>query len=94
MKLILSAFTALLLLSACANNENKATSADAAHETSMQHNAATDNKFADVQFALDKDPVCQMPLSAGVSDTAVIDGKVYGFCAIECKDTYVKEHRK
>ena len=93
MKRILAFATALLFLVACNNQANETTehSSHAMPETGAQ--AADENKYADVQFALDKDPVCQMPLTAGIADTAVIDGKIYGFCATECKDTYIKEHR-
>ncbi len=86
-------FAVALFLSACTNSDNKTESANTTHESAM-HSAPQENKFADVQFASDKDPVCQMPLSAGIADTAVIDDNIYGFCAIECKETYVKENRK
>ena len=38
-----------------------------------------------------KDHVCGMPVSAGISDTAHFNAKVYGFCSKECKDEFVKE---
>jgi len=31
-----------------------------------------------------------MPVSAGVNDTAHYKGKVYGFCATECKNEFLK----
>ena len=93
MKRILAFATALLFLAACNNQQNETAenSNHAMPEAGAQ--APEENKYANVQFALDKDPVCQMPLTAGIADTAVIDGKIYGFCATECKDTYIKEHR-
>lgn len=35
-----------------------------------------------------KDPVCGMPVTAGITDTAHYKGKVYGFCASECKKMF------
>jgi YHS domain-containing protein len=43
-----------------------------------------------VAFAVKKDLVCGMPLSAGISDTAHYKGGIYGFCAVECKAEFVK----
>ena len=31
-----------------------------------------------------KDFICEMPVSAGISDTCHVDGKAYGFCSHEC----------
>lgn len=86
--------TALLFIS-CGNNQNEtATHTDETEATDHVMPVNNSDKYAHLQFAIEKDPVCMMPLSAGISDTAVIDGKIYGFCAPQCKETYVKEHRK
>ncbi|MBL0145249.1 MAG: YHS domain-containing protein [Chitinophagaceae bacterium] len=50
-----------------------------------------DSAFKNVVFDAKKDLVCQMPVTAGVSDTAHYKGKVYGFCAKECKDEFLKD---
>ncbi|GAB3772291.1 hypothetical protein GCM10028818_12320 [Spirosoma horti] len=34
------------------------------------------------------DPVCKMPLSSGVTDTATYAGKPYEFCSKMCKDRF------
>lgn len=47
--------------------------------------------FSMLQFASQKDTTCGMPISAGVLDTAVVDGKIYGFCSKECKDEFEKK---
>ena len=47
--------------------------------------------FSKVQFASKLDYSCFMPLTAGVGDTAIVNGKVYGFCSKECKDEFMKD---
>ncbi len=55
-------------------------------------------KFADVKFASKRDTTCGMPLSAGLEDTVILNGKVYGFCSGECKDDFItllkKQHKR
>lgn len=36
------------------------------------------------------DPTCGMPVSAGIIDTSTVKGKLYGFCAKECKEEFLK----
>jgi YHS domain-containing protein len=50
--------------------------------------------FADVAFAVKKDLICGMPLAAGIADTAHYKGKVYGFCATECKTEFLASPQK
>ena len=35
-----------------------------------------------------KDPTCEMPVTAGISDTAHYKDKVIGFCSAGCKDEF------
>jgi len=49
------------------------------------------NRFESVIFASQKDTICGMPLTAGVEDTMHVDGKIYGFCAPECKEEFSKQ---
>lgn len=35
------------------------------------------------------DPVCNMPVKGNLSDTALIDNKVWGFCSSSCKEKYL-----
>jgi len=37
-----------------------------------------------------RDFICGMPVTAGIADTAHYKGKVYGFCASECKSEFLK----
>lgn len=43
-----------------------------------------------LKFASKEDPTCGMPIAGGIADTATVDGKLYGFCAKECKDEFLK----
>ncbi|HOZ91613.1 MAG TPA: YHS domain-containing protein [Bacteroidia bacterium] len=45
----------------------------------------------DIALASDIDPVCKMSVKEEFSDTAMYDGKIYGFCASACKEDFVKE---
>jgi YHS domain-containing protein len=87
----------LLLMAACNNAEKKAevkeqtkTEAKEQTEDHAMKPAADSIDISKIQFASKIDPTCGMPISAGISDTAVINGKVYGFCAKECKDEFLK----
>jgi putative intracellular protease/amidase/YHS domain-containing protein len=46
--------------------------------------------FKTMKFDNKKDFICGMPVTAGVADTANYKGKVYGFCATECKEEFTK----
>ncbi len=37
-----------------------------------------------------KDMVCGMPVTAGIEDTLHYKGKLYGFCARQCKEEFIK----
>ena len=37
------------------------------------------------------DLVCGMPVRAGIEDTLHYKGKLYGFCAKECKEEFIKD---
>ena len=38
-----------------------------------------------------KDPICEMPVAAGVSDTVTYKGNLLGFCSSECKAEFMKK---
>ncbi|MGV3767746.1 MAG: YHS domain-containing protein [Chitinophagaceae bacterium] len=85
--LVLAATVALV---SCDNNGNtKAAGTDSMHHvyggaeeaaTTLPHTLASEKK----------DPVCGMPVTAGITDTAHYKGKVYGFCASECKKMFAE----
>jgi YHS domain-containing protein len=47
-------------------------------------------RFKGLKYADPRDLSCMMPLVAGVEDTAVYNGKIYGFCSKECKEEFLK----
>lgn len=82
----------LCFLAACAHhpdNENAVAKAKAKMEA-----AKPVHKFAGVPFAVQKDLSCGMPLAAGLEDTAHYQGKIYGFCSVECKATFLKDPQR
>jgi len=73
------------LISAC-NNQNHG-------EHSVTAPKAEEKKFVfDVANLSSKiDPVCEMELdNEMIADTALVDGKVYGFCHSGCKEEFLK----
>ncbi|HTR31313.1 MAG TPA: YHS domain-containing protein [Puia sp.] len=44
-----------------------------------------------LHFDYSKDPACGMPLRAGIGDTVLYKGKLYGFCSKECKEEFLKD---
>jgi YHS domain-containing protein len=51
---------------------------------------AASHKIDISKLAIEKrDPTCGMPVKAGVVDTLTAKGKLYGFCAKECKDEFL-----
>lgn len=99
MKRIISAIavSCLLMMASCNNADKKTEVKQELKAEAKEPSADSAMKTAEVtidvskiQFASKEDPVCGMPITAGISDTAVIKGKVYGFCAKECKDEYLK----
>jgi YHS domain-containing protein len=47
--------------------------------------------YKNMHFDNKKDFSCGMPVSASVKDTVQYKGKLYGFCAKECKDDFLKD---
>ena len=48
------------------------------------------NNFKHLSYASKTDPVCGMPVTAGIEDTLNYKGKRYGFCSTGCKEEFVK----
>ncbi len=73
---------------ACKNTNNTNT-VEPNHKDSTAA-AVPKQPFAGVEFASKKDVACGMMLSAGITDTAHYNGKIYGFCSAECKADFLK----
>jgi YHS domain-containing protein len=86
-------FTAALLIAACNTPSDKSsTQRINTADSLVMTTKPADSLPVYTAEMLDskKDHVCGMPVSAGISDTAHYNGKVYGFCSKECKDEFVK----
>ena len=69
-------------LTACNNSSTTQAAKPIKTDTAISYNVSMVNNT--------KDPICDMPVTAGISDTAVYNGKTYGFCGKGCKDEFVK----
>ncbi len=87
-KTIVPALMLAAMFTAC-GNANEETKQEEMTSESVVEEEKTD-QFAGIQFASDKDTICGMPLTAGVADTLMVDEKIYGFCATECKEEFAK----
>lgn len=84
---------ATLLLVAC-NNNPKPSAAAKNDSMSMPSPQIDSAKFKAAQVDNLKDPVCGMPVGAGIEDTLHYNRKVIGFCSKECKDEFLKNTAK
>ncbi len=60
---------------------------------SCKNEKAQDTKtstVSNITVVNETDPICQMRVKEHLSDTAMIDGQVWGFCSIVCKEKYLK----
>jgi YHS domain-containing protein len=65
-------------------------SAAPAKDSSMPTPTDAD-KFAGVQFASQRDTICNMSIKSGVEDTLHLGDKIYGFCSTGCKEEFVAQ---
>ena len=87
--------TAGFLLTACQSNEsNKQTpvvnDSTPATSTGTELSNRSNPDLSGVKLDADNDPVCGMPAKNYTTDTAHHRSKVYGFCAKECKEAFLK----
>lgn len=88
---------ASMILVACNNNaaERKAPVTDnAKQDTHIRMPPAPEKNFEGIVFANKTDYICFMPVTAGVEDTAMYKGNVYGFCSKECKEEFLKNPKQ
>jgi YHS domain-containing protein len=63
---------------------------------SCQNEHAHDTKTSPVSgmtVVNETDPICNMRVKEHLSDTAMIDGQVWGFCSIVCKEKYLQSEK-
>ncbi|WP_439506406.1 YHS domain-containing protein [Sediminibacterium sp.] len=100
MNIVKTLFVGLLFITMASCNEEKKADDKAAENTmapikhgSSMHatsNADSAGKFTPAMVANKRDFICGMPVTAGIADTAHYKGKVYGFCATECKTEFLQ----
>ncbi len=73
----------VFVLASCSQNNKPAESNANAEKVKTE--------TAKVTFASDKDLVCGMSVTSETNDTAMVDGKVYGFCSKTCKEKFVSD---
>lgn len=83
--------SAIILIAALGCNQPKSVMPEKKMETIATAKDSVKNNLAKLDFAVKKDLSCGMPTSAGVSDTVTYKGKLYGFCAKECKEDFLKD---
>lgn len=85
MKYILIISTLMLILSSCRNNNSSSNSSKSEVP-----------KLTVSMLATPHDYVCGMDLERDefVADTTMYEGKVYGFCAPECKAEFLKDPKQ
>lgn len=81
----------ILFAAAFSCNQPKSVMPEKKMETISAVKDAAESNLAKLDFAVKKDLSCGMPTSAGVSDTVTYKGKLYGFCAKECKEDFLKD---
>jgi YHS domain-containing protein len=93
LKFPFSALFVTFLFSSCSNSETASTPSlePVKHGSAMQV-ATSDSlaKFTAEMVSNKRDFICGMPVIAGIADTVHYKGKVYGFCAAECKNEFLK----
>lgn len=80
----------VIVLASC-NNEAKKESPAVTDKPATGMAAPAEDKYTAAMVANKKDPICEMPVTAGISDTAHVDGKAYGFCSPDCKAEFLKD---
>ena len=84
------AFISVILFCSChSTSDNAKTAAQAGSK--RQAAMGVSPELRKLHFDYDKDPSCGMPLHAGLLDSTVYKGKLYGFCSKECKEAFLKD---
>lgn len=90
MKKIMIFSFAIVAFAACQNASTENNKPATKDSSSMQSTHTEGIDISKLKFASKIDTTCGMPITAGVQDTVTVDGKLYGFCAKECKESFLK----
>jgi YHS domain-containing protein len=88
MSRILAVLSVLFFINSCGLVEGNGNvgKAPAPEETKLQFDVAN--------LSSNIDPVCEMTLdNSMLADTAMADGKIYGFCNVGCKVEFLSKHK-
>ena len=88
MKKILAIVTVIINLIAC-NDKPKLEAKVALKKDTIVTTKTTDFKSIAIDYK--KDPVCGMPITAGIEDTLLYKGKIIAFCSKECKASFIEK---
>ena len=80
----------VVAMMSCAEKSKKEPEAEKANAMVDSTVTKVDEAFKNVAFDSKRDLTCGMPITAGISDTAHFNNKIYGFCSKECKDEFMK----
>ncbi len=81
----------IVTLMSCTQTSKKIIVTDTVNESFADSSISKVNEaYKNIAFDSKRDFICGMPITAGVSDTAHFNDKVYGFCSKECKDEFIK----
>jgi len=81
-------FTVVFVLVACNSNEKVEPNVEIKKDT-FAAIAPKANDFKSIVIDYKKDPVCGMPITAGIEDTLLYKGKIIAFCSKECKASFI-----
>jgi YHS domain-containing protein len=83
-KITVIAFVALF--TSCGDN----TTSEIKHVPATTQKEKKTPRFEGLVFASKIDTICEMPINPKTAeDTVLLNGKIYGFCAVECKQEFV-----
>lgn len=77
----------VLALFSCQSKPQPETLTAPALEAAMQDDSA--QVGSTIVLAMNTDPVCGMPVDEERADTAMFNGKIYGFCSEGCKEEFL-----
>lgn len=93
MKYFFSILTFGFLLTSCNNSSKNETQTQESHSHEGHEQELSKPAFSLAMLDDKHDYVCGMDLDRDdfISDTTLYEGKVYGFCAAECKESFLKD---